>query len=637
MTMDTQIQFELAGRERFADGVVFGDAGRYERLWGEVEFAVDPESPSYRDIVDIERAPRRTDGRVVFSTDLYLLKPVEMARGSRRLIYEVNNRGMKLLLQFLNDAVVDEHPSRVEHAGNGYLMRRGYCLVWSGWQGDVLPVEGRMTMRLPIALDGDQPITGTVRTEFAPGYEGTGYTDEQVFGNRRGLFSIPLSGNAYSASYETVSLDTTQASLTYREYEDDPPLPVPAGDWAFARIDDAGYREASGTDCLLPAGFRRGWIYELTYTAKNPMPLGLGFTGVRDLVSHLRHAAEDDAGFANPLAEGGGIDKAYGWGCSQSARFLREFVYRGFNEDTRGAAVFDGICPYVAGAGRVILNYRFAQPGRYPRQHYDHLYPSDQFPFAYPSTTDPLTGETDAILKRPDTDPLVLHTQSSSEYWQRRGSLVHTDPAGADLADHERARIYLLASAEHSADPLLGPQHGLCRFPTNCLNVTPMLRALQDALDEWASGAVLPPDSRTPSRRVGTLQTAAEVRDAFPAIPGVAPPPSATGCSSRTTARISRRGSCASPRWRIPSASTRCWFPRSMPTATNPPGSVPRIWWRHVRPTPAGTFASRARRRLRWQPSTAAPCRSPPPRRSGRPAEIRAPRSKPAIPPMPTT
>ena len=225
--METQIHLNVAGRERFADGIVFGDVGPYERLWGAVEFAVDPEDPGYLDIVDLERAPRRADGRVVFSTDLYVLKPLDMTRGNRRLLYEVNNRGNKLMLQFLNDAVADERPCRIEHAGNGYLMRRGYTLVWSGWQGDILPGEGRLAMRVPIARQGNVPITGTVRTEFAPGYEGTGYTRGQIFDNREGLFSIPLSGNAYTASYEATSLDPQVASLTYREYEDDPPIPIP--------------------------------------------------------------------------------------------------------------------------------------------------------------------------------------------------------------------------------------------------------------------------------------------------------------------------------------------------------------------------------------------------------------------------
>lgn len=486
---------------------------------------MDPQSPRYRGVVDIDHAPRRADGLVEFSTDFFMLKPIDLERGNGRLIYEVNNRGTKLLLQFLNDAVQDENPSAVEHAGNEFLMRRGYTLVWSGWQGDILPLEGRLSMRLPVATNNGEPITGVVRTEFAPGYEGTGYALEQSFEDREGIFSIPLSGNAYTQGYETASLDTTAASLTYREYETDPRLPVAPADWSFARLDEDGGVVESATDCLLPSGFRRGWIYELLYTAKNPAVMGLGFTGVRDLVDWLRHDGTDSDGVPNPLREfWPGIEKAYSWGCSQSARFLREFVYRGFNEDRSGKAVFDGVCPFVAGAGRVSLNYRFAQPGRYPRQHFDHLFPSDQFPFAYSVIDDPLTGQTDGILKRPESDPFVLHTQASSEYWQRRGSLVHTDVMGEDLADHEKSRVYLFASAEHAPDPLQGPRDGLARYPTNPLDVGSLLRAMQDNLDDWVSRGISPPESRVPRRGDGTALAGVEVLASFPAIPDVSTP-----------------------------------------------------------------------------------------------------------------
>ena len=525
MSLETQITLRTHGRESFADDAEFGDSGRYERLWGEVEFAVDPTAPQYRDIVDLDLAPARADGRVEYSTDFYMLRPAEFQRGNGRLLFEVINRGTKLLLNLVNDAVQLERPGALEHAGNGYLLRRGYTLLWSGWQGDILPGAGRMTMRLPTPLRDARPVTGIVRTEFAPGYAGTGYFVSQKLGQREGIFSIPLSGNDYTESYETNSLDTAGATLTCREYETDSREVIPPGDWSFARLDGSGATLPSSKHCFLSTGFRRGWIYELIYTAKNPPVLGLGFTGVRDLVSFLRHASHDAAGSINPLREGDlGVEKAYAWGCSQSARYLREFVYRGFNEDQLQRPVFDGINPFVSGAGRITLNYRFAQPGRYPRQHYDHLYASDQFPFAYPTITDPLTGQTDGILKRPRTDPYVIHTQSSSEYWQRRGSLVHTDSAGGDLRDHEKARVYLLSSAEHAANPIEEPDTDLARFPTNPLNVSALQRAMLDNLDAWVTNGTLPPDSRVPTRREDTAVSASGVASMFPSIPNASPP-----------------------------------------------------------------------------------------------------------------
>ncbi|MEZ4522622.1 MAG: alpha/beta hydrolase domain-containing protein [Thermomicrobiales bacterium] len=321
-----------------------------------------------------------------------------------------------------------------------------------------------------------------------------------------------------------------------REYETDERIDISSDQWSFEKLDDDGRPHESASHLYLPDGFRPGWIYELVYTAVNPPVMGLGFTGLRDLISFLLHDDVDASGTPNPLRAGGtGVEKAYAWGRSQSGRFLREFVYQGFNVDGSGRQVFAGVSPHVSGGGRVWLNCRFSQPGRFPRQHNDHLYPSDQFPFAYAESTDGLTGMTDAILKRPDTDPFVIHTQTSSEYWDRRGSLVHTDTSGNDLEDHDRARIYLFASSQHNADPLLGDavtyrarflagqidDSPTTAYPTNPLNTSPLLRALLDVLDAWVTNGTAPPPSMIPRRSDATLVTAAEAGAGFPTIPGV--------------------------------------------------------------------------------------------------------------------
>jgi hypothetical protein len=509
--MDTQIRIRLDTREPVADGQAFGNVGPYERLAGRILFAIDPADPANRPIVDLDQAPRNAAGLVEYATDVYILKPLDLERGNRRLLYDVNNRGNIRALQFFNDAHHNNTPSTREHAGNGFLMRRGYTIVASGWQGDILPGDGRLTIQVPVARENGSAITGVVRTEFI--------TDES------GVTCLPLSGNDYTSSYEAVALDPRAATFTYREHETDPRQPIAPDAWQFAQLDSRGQPVPSPWHCYLPAGFRPGWLYELIYTAKNPLVLGLGFTGVRDLLAFLLHTDADAEGRPNPLKRGGiGIDKAYGWGRSQSGRFLREFVHHGFNEDVQGRQVFAGIAPHVAGGGRVILNYRFAQPGRHPRQHEDHLYASDQFPFAYGMSTDPLTGKTDGLLKRPQSDPLVIHTQTASEYWQRRGSLAHTDALGHDLPDHERARVFFFASSQHHADPNSGPLSGPHRGLSNPLNTTPLLRALLDALDAWVTHGTPPPASRVPTRADGTLVTAAEVQARFPRIPGVTCP-----------------------------------------------------------------------------------------------------------------
>ena len=497
-------------RAPFAEGADFGPVGAYERISGRVRFAIDPRHPANHKIVDLSLAPPDGRGLVEYSTEFFIIKPVDMSRGNRRLLYDVNNRGNKRALQFFNDAPPNNDPRTAEDAGRGFLMRRGYTVVWCGWQGDLLPGDGRLTMELPTAAGPDGPVTGPYRAEFI--IEEPGGT------------TVSLGGHDYIRPCPAVDPDTGAATLTRRRLDPDPREPVPASDWRFAAVDASGNLRPSDTSCHLPGGFRPGWIYELIYTAKDPLVLGLGFAGVRDLVDFLRHADADATGHANPLRDGGpGIEKACAWGRSQSGRFLRGFVYEGFNVSEDGRRIFDGVFSHVAGGGRLRLNYRFAQPDRYPRQHEDHLYPSEEFPFAYGRTEDPFTGAQDAVLKRPETDPLVIHTQTATEYWQRRGSLVHTDPLGNDLPAHENVRVYLLSSLQHN-DAAAALEGGVPRYPLNPLPANPVLRALLSALDQWVTDGEPPPENRIPTRADGQLLAGDAFRKEFPAVPGTACP-----------------------------------------------------------------------------------------------------------------
>ena len=506
--MSCRIRLQIDAREPLAGARSFADVGAYERLNGVVHFAIDPRDASYRSIVDLPLAAVNANGEVEFSAEFCLLKPLDMARGNRRILFDVINRGNVRALQFFNDAEPSNAPSTLAHAGNGFLMRRGYAIAAIAWQGDILPGVDRMSMELPIAGNAAAPVTGVIRCEYIV--------------DRENVFSLPLSGNDFTHSYPAASLDARTARFTRREYAGDAREPISSEAWQFARTDGSGKPAASATHCFLRDGFRPGWIYELVYTAKDPLVLGLGFSAVRDFLSLLRYESHDAAGAVNPLrSDGVPIERVYGWGRSQSGRFLREFVYRGWNEDALGRRVFDGVHPHVTGAGRVTLNYRFAQPGRYPREHEDHLVASDQFPFAYGLTTDPFSGAADAILKRPVSDPLVIHSQTAAEYWQRRGSLVHTDAFGADLPAHPRARVYFFASSQHFAEPGGRPEEGPHRHLSNPLDTAPILRALLDAMDSWATRGTPPPPDQIPRRADGTLVGAADARLQFPAIHGV--------------------------------------------------------------------------------------------------------------------
>jgi hypothetical protein len=520
--MTNTVEIRVAERGPFAEGHQFGDAGAYERIVGRAHFAVDPEAAAQTGIVDLDKAPRNEQGLVSFAADLCILKPVDRDLGNRRLFFGYGNRGNMRELQFFNDAPASNNPTTLAHAGNGFLMRRGYAIVWAAWEGDLLPGDGRMILDVPIASDGDRPITGLVRSEY--------------IATAAGVTTFPLSGKASTRSYPTDSMDPRSASLSRRRYADSERIPVAAEDWSFARIEGGQGLDAQGsetavvpsaTNIYLPKGFEPGWIYELVYTAKNPRVHGLGHVVVRDLVSFLKHEAKDCAGNENPLA--GNIEKAYCWGRSQTGRCIRDFLYTGYNADAAGRKVFDGVLPHVSGGGLMWMNHRFSSVVNPAGQQYeDHWNCADRFPFSYAESTDHLTGKTDAILKRPDTDPLVLHTQTATEYWQRRGSLVHTDTQGQDLAQPPNVRVFMWASSQHFADPTRkSPSTGGLQNYTNIVQTSMLFRAMLDALDAWASDGTAPPDSRIPLRADDTLVPYARWRETFPRIPATAIPQAA--------------------------------------------------------------------------------------------------------------
>jgi hypothetical protein len=516
--MTNEIELRIAERVPFADDHAFGETGGYERISGRAHFAVDPRAAAQATVVDLDKAPVDDRGLVRFAADFMILKPREMARGNRRVFYDYGNRGHKRALQFYNDAPHSNAPITLAHAGNGFLMRRGYAVAWLAWEGDMLPGDGRMVLDVPVASDNGTSITGRVRVEY--------------IADVPGITCFPLSGRIAAHSYSTVSLDNSGAVLTRRRYPYDRPQVIPGDQWHFAcAVSGTGGETQSIERAVvpsaqhihLPAGFQPGWIYELVYTAKDPLVHGLGHVAVRDFIGFLKYAEADATGQPNPLR---GVEKAYAWGRSQTGRCLRDFVYRGFNADARGRRVFDGVLPHVAGAGRKWLNHRFASPIVSGGQQYeDHFNIADSFPFSYAWSTDHLTGKQDAILKRPDTDPLVIHTQTATEYWVRRGSLAHTDTQGNDLKQPDTVRVHCWASSQHFADPQSrAPARGIGQNFSNIVSTSMFFRANLDAMDRWATDGIPPPPSRIPTRANGTLVSIEEWRRQFPAIPGVATP-----------------------------------------------------------------------------------------------------------------
>lgn len=478
------------------EGHSFGDVGPYEKLVGRFFGEVDPEAPENAVITDIELAPRNARGMVEYAADLLILRPVDPSRGNGRIFYELNNRGRMLSLGQLNDARSGGNdPTTAADAGNGFLMRRGYTFVSSGWDATAAPDGTRLRIAAPIAVKPDgSPIVGPALEEFVVDNDST------------------LTG---ALTYPAASRDTGRASLTVRTRYADVPEPIRAGGWEY--IDDRTIR-------LRPPGtrFEQGRLYELAYPARDPQVAGLGFAAVRDVVAFLRHAAADDDGSPNPLA--GAVEQVLTMGISQAARLLRDFVHLGFNADERGRRVFDGVLNWIGGASGGFFNYRFAQPFRTHRQHIARWFPEREFPFANHLLTDPVTGRTDGRLERcraSGTCPRLMEANSANEYWVKGASLLHTDLEGDDLPDPPEVRFYLFSSLPHAAG--IGSSGlGICRHPRNPLVANAGLRALLVALDEWVTTGAEPPASRVPRRADGSLvPPLPREMVGFPNIPGV--------------------------------------------------------------------------------------------------------------------
>ncbi len=479
-------RLDITSREPAFGGRSFGAAGAYEILLATATAVADPRAPLDAGIADLDKAPRNADGLVEYTFEVDILKPVDIARGNGVLVYEVNNRGRNIVLGYFHEA---GRGYAAENAGNAFLMNQGYTYVSSGWLhgapggGDPRPVLAT----LPPATDDGEPITGPSMEEWQdPG--------SAAFGR---------------LTYRAATLDKTAATLTHRQLQDDPRQTVPAHRWDY--VDD------TTVAITPPAGADAGTIYEFVYQARDPIVHGLGFSAVRDLVSFARYRPADDRGAPNPLFVDGMpvLDHVVAVGSSQSGRMIRDFVYQGFNEDPAGRRVFDGMTPYVAGARRTFVNARFAQPGRYTRQHEDHNYPMDEFPFSFATTTDPLTGRTDGLLAActaSGTCPNIIQVDAESEYYGAHASLIVTDTRGRALALPPNARYWMLATA-HSQGA------AGCRDPANPVQPWPYYRAAFDAMVRWVRDGIEPPATRAPSVADGTAVTVERQGEGYPTIP----------------------------------------------------------------------------------------------------------------------
>ena len=502
------VRLVVEQRQPFIDGIEWGESGPYEKLLGTAYMEVDPRDPLNAVIVDLDNAPKNERGMVELSTPFFILKPVDMSRGNQKIYYTVNNRG--------NDSLIPAQTVAQVGSNDIYLLM-GYTIVDAGWEGDVVPTEINLAANLPIATQQDgSPILGRMRVE---------YSDRTI--PLTGTFTMTLEGNPAFRSYEAADTDTANSTFTVRDDVNAPRMPIASDRWGFGRCPNGKPSfEPSPFDICYFDGFQNDKLYELIYPAKNPTVLGLGYATTRDVASLLRFEGRDDSGNPNPLGQG--IRRVYATGASQTAAYLRDFMYLGFNEDESHRKVFDGIMPTIAGTLRVFLNVRFADPNIYSEQEDRHDFLMSSYPpFTYAVTTDPISGITDGIMKRPDTDPLVFQTDSASEFWQLRGTPNVVDALGNPVPLPDNVRMYFNSSTAHGMI-LTGvntPPPGtnvLCQNSTPSAGIAETARALLVAMDLWADQGVEPPPSNYPRLENGTLIPVEEYNAEFPAIPGAA-------------------------------------------------------------------------------------------------------------------
>jgi hypothetical protein len=363
-----------------------GTPTSYTVYQGRIFGALDPKDPHNTIITDIDHAPT-TAGKVDYIANFQILTPTNSKARNGLLLYGVSNRG----------------GNAIPTAPNGTPIQ-GVTYVQSGWQGDLLAecslatpapypcvdlnagpygtlntTTGAFTpptvsvipgttnlqsyvIQVPVATtDGKAPngtntITGPVYSHISPGTNVS--TAQLIIGNS------PDAGGVFTP-YQPASLDTTKATLWSETSQtlggmDTNKTTVPSTGWSWAYCPSGSPGTPSTTwICLNGATFDPSRLYEIVFTAANPLVLGVGYAATRDLVSFLHHESTASGGGSNPIA--GTVTKTMATGSSQSGAFLRASIFYGFNEDENGRIVFNGSNPQVD--GRMLwLNERFAQP-----------------------------------------------------------------------------------------------------------------------------------------------------------------------------------------------------------------------------------------------------------------------------------
>lgn len=490
---------DVVTRSDILGGQSFGSVGAYERLTGKVYFSVAVANAHNRAIVDLDNAVNLKDGKVEFSADFIAIQPKDASKGNGSVLFENPNRGGNHIV-----ALVDGGDADISRdAGDGWLLRNGYSIVSLGWQWDA-GSDAALRLYAPIARDHGKTIHGLLRGDVMP----SKVVDDIPLGHL-------IVGKIGGQEYPVAAPDDPRNTLTVRDSRDAPRTVVPRSRWRFAR-EVNGTLVPSDRHIHLDGGFQPGKIYEYVYVVADPAVAGLGFAAVRDVASYLKHAQD-------ALVH---AQRVYGEGISQNGRFLRDFIYQGFNADELGRIALDGVLAHVAGAGRGNFNYRFAQPSRDAAPTSSVDFATDIFPFTGLPEIDPQTGAKAGLLDRANADhvvPKIFLSNTSYEYWGRVASLITTTADGKrDVALSPDIRVYHFTGLQHYSVPF-PPERGegdlVGQQLQSPLPVRYFWRAMISNMDAWVRSGIEPPPSSYPRIADHTLVPLSAY--AFPKLPGV--------------------------------------------------------------------------------------------------------------------
>lgn len=487
---------EITSRGDVLGGKAWGTRGPYEKLSGTVTFAVDPNNTFNKVIPNIDKAPRDAQGKVEFSSDFFILAPKDRGKGNGVAFFEATNRGRKSLLANFARGGRDTAPE-AEQYGDGSLLKDGFTLVWVGWQFSVAHKPDLVATNLPIAMENGHPIRGKV-SSFGIGAPW--------------IVTKPgptLTLDPDLSRYPPADLNAPDATLTVAEGIYDQPRLIPRDQWQFATLVD-GKPVPNAKTIYLKSGFAAGQRYDITYTAQDTPVGGLGYAAVRDLASAIKYRKD------MPVS----AQYEYIYGASQTGRFLREFLYDGFNADEQGRKTFDAVWAHLSGSARGDFANGFSTPDGLG------IFTGSMFPFSDLKTRDPATGKEDGLLAHMDASvmPKVIYSNTETEYvgGGRAGALVHVSLDGKrDLKIPDNVRIYMWASAQHGPASF-PPAKGIAQQMGNPNDYYWGMRAIFAGLDGWVRKGAAPTPSRYPRLADGTL--VAHDAFKFPAIPGVQSP-----------------------------------------------------------------------------------------------------------------